>query len=157
MTDQTADEALKALYANNPDLAEANAGADSVQPAHGQGPDRTEGVSRPKRGRGHPEDDFQRTVIELAQTLGWRVAHFRSVQVVYKNRTAWQTPVQADGRGFPDLLMLREGRQLVAELKSEAGELSQEQAEWLAAFQSGHVEAYVWKPSDYDTIEGVLQ
>ena len=92
------------------------------------------------------EAQFQNTVIDLAQKLGWKVAHFRSAQTA----KGWRTPVQADGAGFPDLLMirLRDGRCVVAEIKSEKGRLSELQAEWLCAFGDAGVKYYVWRPED---------
>lgn len=55
---------------------------------------------------------FQIEIIELARILGWRVAHFRPAQT----RHGWRTPVAADGKGFPDLVLVRE-RVIYAELK----------------------------------------
>lgn len=98
-----------------------------------------------------PEKDWQRDVIRLAQTLGWRVAHFRAV----KTPTGWRTPVQADGAGFPDLCLVRD-RVVFAELKNERGKVRPEQAEWLAALEASGVEAYVWRPDDLDNVMAVL-
>lgn len=106
------------------------------------------------------ESDFQKQVIEYAHLLGYKVAHFRSVCVKRKNGTeSWQTPVQADGEGFPDLIIIRErdGRMVVAELKSNVGKLSKKQTVWISLFRSGGTEAYVWRPSDWNEIEKVLR
>ena len=105
------------------------------------------------------EADFQRSVIELAQRLGWLVAHFRPAQVGGR----WQTAVQGDGAGFPDLCMVRGERLILAELKAEKGRIRPEQRKWLDALQVVHdapvscVESYVWRPSDWDRIVEVLR
>lgn len=100
------------------------------------------------------EADFQKQVIELAQLCGWRTAHFRPGM----NRSGrWSTPVQGDGKGFPDLLMVRGRRVIVAELKTSKGRLSQEQEEWLAAFSLADVPAFVWRPGDWDRIVEALR
>lgn len=96
------------------------------------------------------ERDFQSQVIDLAHLYRWRVAHFRPAQT---RSGRWVTPVQADGAGFPDLVMVRGHRMVAAELKSDKGRTSESQLDWLAAF--GHVpgiEACVWRPGDWDRI-----
>jgi hypothetical protein len=123
------------------------------------------------------EKDLQNAVIGAAQTFGWRVAHFRSVPVTYKDRNGvtrvrYQTPVQADGAGFPDLVMVRAPRVIFSELKVGKNEPSEAQAAWIhelaaccrpIAGESPHphlsVEVYVWRPGDWfaGTIESVLR
>jgi hypothetical protein len=103
------------------------------------------------------EADFQVAVIKLAQYLGYKVAHFRGVRVLRANgNIRYQTPVQADGKGFPDLVLTRPGRLIFAELKSEKGVLSPEQREWLEAVEAGGAEAYTWRPGDWDDIQALL-
>jgi hypothetical protein len=93
------------------------------------------------------ERDWQQTVIEAAQALGFKVAHFRPA----KTARGWRTPVQADGAGFPDLVMVRGERIIFAELKSDTGKISVDQEAWLEALgQAG--EAYVWRPRDWDSV-----
>ena len=58
------------------------------------------------------EADLQQAVIECARTLGWMVAHFRPA---LRQSGRWSTPVQADGKGFPDLVLARAGRVIFAE------------------------------------------
>ena len=88
------------------------------------------------------EKEFQTTVIQYAQRLGYLVFH------TYDSRRSQ--------RGFPDLVMVREGRLVVAELKRETGRTKPEQAEWLRLLRSAGVEAYIWRPSQWDAIESVL-
>ena len=98
------------------------------------------------------EADLQRTVIDMAQTFGWRVAHFRPA----RTEQGWRTPVAADGAGFPDLVLVRE-RVLFVELKSERGRTTPEQSGWLSDLQSAGAFAQVWRPSDLDAIERLLR
>lgn len=99
------------------------------------------------------EDAFLQQVIDLAHYLGWTVAHFRPALT---KSGKWITPVQADGKGFPDLVLVRE-RIIIAELKKETGKPSPDQQKWLAAFKTANVEAYVWRPADYDDIVEILK
>lgn len=105
------------------------------------------------------EATFQAAVIGVANHLGWAVAHFRRVRVQRKNgETYYETPVAADGKGFPDLLMVRAMRCLVAELKAGKNKPTPEQAVWIERFRGTlGVEAYVWRPVDWPEILGVLQ
>ena len=81
------------------------------------------------------EAELQAAVVQLAQLLGWRVAHFRPA----RTERGWRTPVAADGAGFPDLVMVRKERLLVAELKSVPGKLTDTQHDWLAALAGAGV------------------
>lgn len=97
------------------------------------------------------ESQLQRAVISLAQMRGWRVAHFRNAQMP---NGRWLTPVQADGKGFPDLVMVRGGRIVVAELKAKWRKASPEQDVWLEDFKKAGAEAYLWGPLQWD--EGLV-
>ncbi len=99
------------------------------------------------------ERDFQRAVIELARLLKWRVAHFRQARTA----KGWRTPVEADGAGFPDLVLLRRERQVVAELKADRGVIRPEQREWIEAFKAAGVEAHVWRPENWSEVESCLR
>lgn len=101
--------------------------------------------------------ELQAGIIDLARTLGWRVAHFPPIRTSRGGKSWWLTPVAADGKGFPDLLLTRE-RILVAEVKGDGDSLRPEQREWHTAFRLAGVEAYVWKPRDWpETILEVLR
>lgn len=98
---------------------------------------------------------FQQQVIELARTLGYKVAHFRPAQ---NARGDWRTPVAADGKGFPDLVLTGRGKVIFAELKTDSGVLTPEQREWIEALHAaGHEHVYVWRPKQLDEIRAVLQ
>lgn len=98
------------------------------------------------------EADFLEQVIDLARILGWRVAHFRPA---FSSR-GWRTPVQGDGVGFPDLVLVGRGRVIAAELKRETGVASPEQLDWLTAFTDAGVPTFVWRPSDLEAIAAEL-
>jgi hypothetical protein len=97
------------------------------------------------------EADWQRDIIQLARTLGWRIAHFRPAMTKH----GWKTALAGDGAGFPDLCLVRD-RIIMAELKNETGKLSEDQLEWIAALEVAGVETYVWRPQDLDEIMRVL-
>ena len=61
-----------------------------------------------------------------------------------------------DGKGFPDLLLLRGRKLILRELKAGA-ELTPEQEAWLRAFSDASVDASVWTPADWPEIERTLR
>ena len=65
------------------------------------------------------------------------------------------TPIQGDP-GFCDLLLLRGERGLAVELKAQRGNLTAQQADWLAAWAliPGFL-AGVWRPLDW--LEGTIE
>lgn len=101
------------------------------------------------------EAQLQQGVIELARLLGWRVAHFRPAQTA----RGWRTPVEADGKGFPDLVLVRDGRLIFAELKSERGRPSIEQLAWFVAIEKSCAAMCVWSPKEWraGVIEATLR
>lgn len=106
------------------------------------------------------EAQLQSAIIDTAHLLGWQVAHFRPAQTA----NGWRTPVQADGAGFPDLVLVRHGHLIFAELKSKAGDVSAAQDRWLEellAVSVGvhRVQVYVWRPADWTDghVERVLR
>jgi len=100
------------------------------------------------------EKDFQRAVIDLARLTGWRVHHTRPALT---QRGRWLTPIQGDA-GFPDLVLVRAGRVIFAELKRNGARPTPAQREWLEALQAcAGVECYLWTPDDWDAIIDALQ
>lgn len=95
------------------------------------------------------EDDWQRQVIDTARMFGWRVGHFRPALT----RHGWRTPVSADGKGFPDLILLRDAC-IAVELKTDdpASDLTTDQRLWLAAFETAGIENHVWRPRDAEAV-----
>lgn len=99
------------------------------------------------------EAHWQTTVLDMAERFGWIVAHFR------RTRTAAGTvitPVAADGKGFPDLVLARD-RVLFVELKKNDGSLSPEQKTWRRRLLAAGAEHHVWRPRDADDVETTLR
>ncbi len=100
------------------------------------------------------EAAFQKTVIELAQIHGWKVAHFRPAM---NANGEWRTAVAGDGTGFPDLVCVhRQKGCFVAELKAGTNVVSDEQNQWLSDFEAAGVPAFVWRGTDWLEIEETL-
>ena len=102
------------------------------------------------------EDDFLTWIIDLAHATKWRVAHFRGGWS--RDGKRFITPVQADGEGFPDLVLTRDSVTIYAETKSKRGRLTPEQKSWLEvlALNPGN-RCFVWRPADRKEIEEVLK
>lgn len=92
------------------------------------------------------ESDLQRAVVDLARTLGWRVAHFRPAQV---RAGRYATPVAYDGAGWPDLVLVRRERIVFAELKTAKGRTSAAQDAWLDALGQTGAEVRLWRPAHW--------
>ncbi len=100
------------------------------------------------------EATLQAQVVELARMMRYRSAHFRPALTKH----GWRTPVQGDGKGFPDTLLLRGNRLVVAELKSDTGGIAAEQQDWLDAFAAIEVvTVHLWRPGDLQTIADILR
>lgn len=101
------------------------------------------------------EAAFQASVIELAEALGWSVFHPPDNMRRKNKNDEWY--VQDVKVGYPDLTMLRPPEILVAELKSDTGKLRPGQQEWLDRFAACGVEAYLWRPRDFDAVHERLK
>lgn len=101
------------------------------------------------------EKELQEAVIDLAHLLKWRVAHFRPAM---NAKGEWRTAVAGDGKGFPDLVLVRD-RVLFVELKSDTGRLTVEQQDWAFALSHAGVEWTLWSPTHWasGTIEHTLR
>lgn len=114
------------------------------------------GDDRMKLASAVSETDFLSTVVEYAQIRGWLVYH----HIPGMNRRGrWGSHVQGH-RGFPDLVLARDGVVVFAELKTEKGRLSTVQEAWLEELTQPaslwrHV--FCWRPSDWPRIEEVLR
>lgn len=101
------------------------------------------------------EKQFQAALLEYARIRGWLCYH------TYDSRRS--------AAGFPDLVLVRGGDIIFAELKSKGGKVSPAQKHWLdtlaeAAFlinrvkdQSPGVEVVVWRPNNWPDIEETLR
>ncbi len=88
------------------------------------------------------EKSFMMTVIAYAKLHKWRVYH------THDSRRSEP--------GVPDLMMVREGVLVFAELKTDVGKVSSAQQEWLADLGETPNDVFVWRPSDWKIIEKVL-
>jgi hypothetical protein len=90
------------------------------------------------------EKAFLQMVLDLAKLCHWSVYH------THDSRHS--------AAGFPDLVLLRPPRLIFAELKSDKGQLTTEQASWLHKLeQVPGISVFVWKPSDWPKIVEILQ
>lgn len=106
---------------------------------------------------GMSEAEFSKIVIDIAQLNGFRVAHFRAAKVTRGGVEKYETPIAADGKGFPDLVLAKAGRPVIyAELKSESGKVRPEQVEWLELLRLTPSQVFVWRPSQLDEITRIL-
>lgn len=87
------------------------------------------------------EAQFQAAVVELAETLGWRCWHFPNAII---------NPC------VPDLFLFRNGVLVLAELKTERGKLSVNQARMILDLDALGFFVHVWRPSDWDEIKATL-
>lgn len=88
------------------------------------------------------ERQWQAQVLRLAGLHGWMAHH------THDSRRSQP--------GFPDLVLVRAGRLIFAELKTDTGRLRPEQAVWLDELQRTPAEVYVWRPADVDAVVAVL-
>lgn len=99
------------------------------------------------------EADLQKAIIARAQSLGWKVMH----PLPGQTRDGWATTTQGDGKGYPDLTLVRE-RIVWAELKADGKYLSVEQKLWRDWILAAGGEWYCWKPKEWfdGTVDVVL-
>jgi hypothetical protein len=94
------------------------------------------------------ERQLQDAVIACARLLGWKVAHFRPAQTA----KGWRTPVEADGAGFPDLILAHPSNGMAVyavELKAAAGRILPAQQGWLDVLEQAGCHTAVWRPDDW--------
>lgn len=90
------------------------------------------------------EKAFQQQIVDLAKLTGWLCHH------THDSRRSEP--------GFPDLVLVRPPQVLFVEIKTEAGALRPEQEVWLSALREcPGVQAEVWRPSDWQSIEETLR
>jgi len=90
------------------------------------------------------EKAFLQQVTDLARLLGWLHYH------------TWNS--HHSPSGFPDLILVRRGRLIAAELKTDTGRVLPTQTEWLAALENvPSVEVHLWRPRDWDAIVETLR
>jgi hypothetical protein len=103
------------------------------------------------------ETSFETHFVAFARLHGWHCAHFRAVRVQRADGSFYfETPVAADGKGFPDWVLVRE-RVIFAELKKVSGRFSFQQREWASWLVIAKAEVYGWSPNNWEEIERVLR
>jgi hypothetical protein len=91
------------------------------------------------------EAQFQAEIVKLARINGWLVYH------PYDSRRSPE--------GYPDLTLAHpNGRLIFAEVKTTKGKTTAAQDAWLAVLGNlgRYVDAYVWRPSDWNFIHQEL-
>lgn len=91
------------------------------------------------------EKQWLQQVVELAKLLGYDYYHtWRSIH----------SPA-----GFPDLVLVNPTKRklLVVELKTGKGKLTPLQEKWIKYFKDCGVEAYVWRPFQWEEIVACLK
>ena len=89
------------------------------------------------------ENDLLTNIRKLAKLHGWLCYHH------YDSR-------QSIGKGFPDLVLSRDGRLIVAELKRKGRKPTVTQRQWLEAFAASGAETHVWYPHDWECVVATL-
>ena len=97
------------------------------------------------------EAGFLTWVIDRAHASRWRVMHPRPARTA----SGWATPVQGDGAGWPDLVLVRD-RIVYAELKRAGAGLDPDQRAWRDRLIAAGGEWYLWRPADRPAIERIL-
>jgi hypothetical protein len=89
------------------------------------------------------EEQFQAEVIRLAKRNGWRCYHTRDSR--------------KSAAGFLDLAMVhRVFGFIIAELKVGTNQPSAAQAAWVEDLECAGVRVFVWRPTDWTSIEATL-
>jgi hypothetical protein len=93
---------------------------------------------------GITERQWLRQLTDVAKTLGWRPYHTQF--------SKWSEA------GWPDLALCKPPRLLLVELKSEHGDVTPAEHEWLTMLeQCPGIDVYLWRPSDIDLAVKVLR
>lgn len=105
------------------------------------------------------ESELLAACLDLAILRKWAVVHFRPARTA----DGWRTALQGH-KGFPDLVLARDGVTLFRELKGSRGRVQAEQLDWARQIDPYWKEhAYtldariripfdVWRPADWDVV-----
>lgn len=104
-----------------------------------------------KYNRERTERDWQNFVIARALNNGWTYYHAPD------NKPDRNGRIQNIVKGFPDLVLVKDGRLVFAELKKELGRVTPEQTEWLAQLAATGAETYIWRPSQWREVDAYLE
>ena len=79
----------------------------------------------------------------------WNIYHTAIVKGQLRSKTSI---------GFPDLVLVRDGRQIFAELKVGKNKPTEDQLRWLTELRRCLPDdVYLWRPSDWREIEEILR
>jgi hypothetical protein len=106
------------------------------------------GWTPPGQGEASPAWLAERAFLALVR----RLARDQGYLVYHTHRSDKSEP------GFPDLVCVKPGRLIFAELKSQRGKLTTEQQTWLSLLARSipGVEVHTWRPDDLPTIVAIL-
>ena len=96
----------------------------------------------PKRGR--LSEDYHRG----RGDSHWNIYHVAKVKGKLRSKRSI---------GFPDLVLVRGGRLIFAELKVGKNNPTDDQMRWLTELRRAHHYVYLWRPCDWREIEEVLR
>jgi hypothetical protein len=99
------------------------------------------------------ESDYQREIVAYAKLKNWAVVHFTKLY----HRGRWFTPAAIDGKGFPDLILVRDERILFIEVKTDTGRLTNEQILWRKRILRCGLSFIVARPSTYEEVKTILE
>lgn len=100
------------------------------------------------------EHDLSVAIVRYGEERGWR-AYYQRKSAMRGADGVWRG---LSDKGWPDLVLVRAGRMVCAELKSEVGRVTPEQTEWLKILAAvPGVTTALWRPRDSDLIMEVLK
>jgi hypothetical protein len=99
------------------------------------------------------EKYFAEQVEHLLNLYGWRWTHF---EPAIRQSGGWATALRGM-KGLPDYVAVRDGALVFAEIKSDRGKLTPDQAEWITRLQGVQtVRTEIWYPEDLPEIKQIL-
>lgn len=99
------------------------------------------------------QDAFNTWLLDIAHLAEFQAVHFRPARTAH----GWRTPVQGDGVGWPDWVLVQPGRIIVAEITQPGKRLTPEQEDWLELWEQAGAEAYHWTTEDHEKVMKALR